>query len=255
MNDIKNTILKEIESGRVQMTPRVYFSLKLLQFTTLSIAILVLTVLIFNFIFFHIRINSHTELLWWGPRGIRAFLYFFPWPLLTLDILLIIALQWFMRQFRFGYKTPTLYLVSGLITISFVCGLILDQTHMNDALHNQRRGLPSPMRAIFESLGKPPGRGSGICKCEIVRMEGSILFVEDVREGSGELKVVPESDDAFHSKNLTIGDIVYIAGDEKDGVIHAFGIIKEGEGRHHFAHPPVQKKICGSAEKCDTLRQ
>jgi hypothetical protein len=231
MNNLKDKILGEIKAGRVAMTPRTYFTLKLTAFVATAIAVIVVSIFIFNFIFFSIRINEHDALLGFGPQGLYAFLRFFPWHLLAIDIGLIILLQWVVRHFRFAYKIPVLYLLAALILAAFALGFALDRgTPFNDRLHEGREHLPRPVRGFYEGARRPPSKGSGVCRCTIIAIEGSTLIVEDTRSATATMTILLPSDDRHATTSgLEIGDVVFIAGQEEGGIIRAFGVRREAE--------------------------
>lgn len=246
MSNLKDNLLKEIHEGKVTMTPRAYFTLRIAMLIGISIAIVAVTVFIFNFIFFSIRINSDETLLFFGPRGWGAFFTFFPWPLLIADVALIALLQRLLRNFRFGYSIPILYFLAGLVLFAGMLGFALDHgTPLNERLHERRGDLPRPMRGFYEGAHKPPPRGEGICRCTILAIEGNMLILEDTRltaqagDATTTVRVIlPADDHRATTTGLKIGDAVFVAGKEKDGVIQAFGVRKEDESRH----PPVPRK-------------
>ena len=226
---LKEQLLEDIRAGDVMMTPRAYFTLKLAAFTATAGGVLLVSIFIFNFIFFSIRVSGNDALLGFGPHGFEAFARFFPWHLLILDVILIVLLQWLVRHFRFGYRIPILYLVGALILAAFTFGFALDRgTPLNDRLHEGRDRLPPPLGRFYEGAHKGPMKGSGICRCTILAIEGNVLTVEDTREATSTLKVILPSDDRHAtSTGLKVGDVVLIAGEEDDGVIRAFGVKKE----------------------------
>ncbi len=238
MNEsLKDKLMKEIKSGEVAMTPRVYFTLQWAALVGTIAAILVVTVFIVNFIFFSIRLNTSEQLLGFGPQGFGAFLHFFPWPLALLDVALVFLLQWLLRGFKFGYRIPLLYLIGGLIVGAGLIGFALDRaTPFNDRLHEGRGRLPGPMRGFYDGA-KRPHKGSGICRCTILAIQGNTLIVEDTRpleEGGATTTltvVIPPDTRRATTTDLSVGDIVFIAGEEEGGVIEAFGIKSEGERR------------------------
>lgn len=238
MTDLKDKLMKDIKAGDITMTPRLRFTLQWAGLVATSVAVLFVTVFIVNFIFFSIRLNSSETLLGFGPRGFSAFLHFFPWPLAFLDVGLVFLLQWFLRHFKFGYRIPLLYLVGGLIVGAGLVGFALDRaTPFNDRMHEGRGRLPPPMRMFYDGARKPGTRGDGICRCTILSIEGNRLIVEDTRpldddDATTTLTIVlPPDSRRATTTGLTVGDIVFIAGEEENGVIQAFGVKKEGEFR------------------------
>ena len=132
------------------MRPRAYFVLQVAALVFLGLVVLLVSVFIFNFILFSIRINRTDLLLGHGPRGWGAFIRFFPWTLLIIDVALIALLEWLLRQFRFGNKVPVLYLLAGLLLATAVVGLVVDRgTPLNDDLFQMRHGLLPPFGDVY----------------------------------------------------------------------------------------------------------
>ena len=148
--ELKDRILSQIRDGKVAMRPRAYFAAQVAALVVVALAALVVSVFIFNFIVFSIRINHVDSLLGFGPGGWLAFVTFFPWTLLVLDVLLVLVLEWLVRKFSWGYKVPALYLLAGLLALTFVTGALVDRaTPLNDQLWRGRHGLPPPLRVIY----------------------------------------------------------------------------------------------------------
>ena len=141
------------------MHPKYYFWLRVAAVALVSFAALVVSVVICNFILFSIRINSQDVFLSFGPRGWGAFLYFFPWKLFIVDILLVGLLLWLLRQFTFGYKSPLLYMFLGLFVFTVGAGLLLDRaTGLNEHFlrEAEERRLPPPMRDFYVKVRHTP---------------------------------------------------------------------------------------------------
>jgi hypothetical protein len=237
MNDLKDTLLHDIRSGKIAMTPRAYFTLKVAALVGIAAAIVVITVFICTFLFFTLRINGDETLLGFGSHGIRAFVRFFPWHLLLIDIALITLLQRLVRHFRAGYTVPVLYLVGGLFVGAIVLGFALDRgTPFNDRLHEGRNHLPPPIGRFYEGAERAYAHGGRICRCSILAIQDNTLTVQDTRTATSSLTIKLPNDSPYATTTgLLIGDIVFIAGEEEDGAIEAFGIRKESEGA--FPHP------------------
>lgn len=236
MTSLKERLLHDIKDGKVAMRPRIYFTLRLAALIATLIAILVISVFIVNFISFSIRISMSDALLGFGAPGVGAFFAHFPWHLAVLDALLILLLQYLLRHFSFGYRIPVLYLVGVLIAGASLFGVTLDRaTPFNERMHERRMYLPPGPRGMYEGV-RPPPKGSGICRCKILAVEGNILTVEDIRPDadsatSSLIVVLPSDSRRATTTGLTVGDIVFIAGKEEGGVIEAFGVRKVGDRR------------------------
>ena len=237
---IRDAILRKIRGGELSQHSRLYFMLHVAAVVLVALVVLTLSVLIFNFILFSIRINNHDSLLGFGPRGLETFLLIFPWPLLLIDVALVFVLESLLRRFRFAYKIPVLYLLAGLILAAAACALFIDSgTNVNDRLLNRadRHELPF-FGDVFEQARRPMP-GSGVCVCTITAIAGDTLQVADTRSGSTtDLTVLlPPNDPRATTTSLKVGDTVMIAGDVEQGVIHAFGVRKVLSGN---LPPPIQ---------------
>ncbi|MCE9643935.1 hypothetical protein K8Q93_01670 [Candidatus Parcubacteria bacterium] len=230
-SNLKDQLLKDIRSGEVAMRPRYFFLLKIVALASVATAVLILSVFIFNFILFGLRINHHQELLGFGSRGLFTFLRVFPWFLLLLDVALVVLLEYLLRRFKFGYKVPVLYLLAGLFVGTLLAGFAVDRgTYFNDRMLEGSRHLPPGLGHFYEGARRPPPPGGGLCRCTILAIDGSQLTVEDTRSGTTTLVVLlPSNNPRATTTALKVGDTVLIAGTEENGVIRAFGVRKISE--------------------------
>ncbi len=228
--NMKDTILGKISSGTVKMHPRYYFMLRIAALVLVSIAILLITVFICNFLLFSIRINSTDSYLFFGPRGWGAFFSFFPWDLFAIDVVLVGVLLLLMRQFKFGYKSPILYVVLLLIAFTIAAGAFIDgTTDLNDRFLRaaDNHHLPGPANMFYVSAHRLPPAGDGACRCMIVSINGKTLIVSDLRATSTQFMVtLPPDDPRATTSGLEAGDAVFIAGEREGSDINAFGVRK-----------------------------
>jgi hypothetical protein len=226
--NMRDRILEKIEAQEVLMRPKFYFTLKIAALVLVMLAVLVISIFIFNFILFSVRVNSHDALLGFGPRGIEAFIIFFPWVWFLLDVVLIAVLEWLIREFRFGYKIPVLYLLAAIFFSTAIVGLAIDRgTDVNDRLLRRADRHELPLGRLYEGARRPMP-GSGVCLCAISAIKGDTLTVYDPRVGSSTLLtvVLPPNDPRATTTLLKVGDLVFIAGDVTGDDIHAFGLKK-----------------------------
>ncbi len=223
---IKDRILKDITSGDVVMTPRSHFTLKLAALAAVALVGFVVSIYAFSILYFSIRVGHIASLLSFGPSGLTIFLRFFPWKVLLLDVGLVLLLLWLVRHFKIGYRTPVLYGLAGLLFAAALLGFVLDKTTINERLERSGR-LPTVAAQFFERVHRPLPPGSGICRCTILSVDGNTLTVAEGRGTTRTLQVMVRSDARYATTTgLAVGDIVFIAGVERDGVIQAFGIRK-----------------------------
>ncbi len=224
--NIKDRILEEIRCGDVSMRPKLFFTLKVAVLGVLTFGMLLASILIINFIIFGVRTDSHHMLLGFGSRGLQSFLYFFPWTLLVVDLVLVVILVKLLCRFRFVYKRPVIYSLVGLLSVIVVLGFTLDrETQFNYQLAARTHSWPEPINTFRRIVRQPPLLGNGICLCTIVAINGNILEVADARSGTTTLTIVlPLNNPYATTSNLQLGDLVYIAGEEDEDGIEAFGV-------------------------------
>jgi hypothetical protein len=158
---IKDSVLEKIQTEHTPMHSQGYFALRIVALIVVAIAVLIFSVALCNFILFSLRINGPFSLLALGLPGLLLFIQIFPWTLLVLDILLIILLEWLLRKFPFGYRSPILYMLAGIVLVILAFGFLIDRgTHVNDDLLRRadQHGLPPPVRVFIESERQPDPR-------------------------------------------------------------------------------------------------
>lgn len=226
--DTKESVLAAIRGQKIAMRSKLSFTFETFLAVFAAIVMLVVTVALVNFILFSLRVNGHESLLSFGGRGILTFLFVFPWPLLVLDILLAFFLEHLLRRFRFGYRSPVLYLLLGIVAIAICMGLLLDRgTPFNDALLNRadHGELPAPFGELYEHIRAPAPHAQGVFRGIVTSVGTStfVMYYDDQDDASSsEHTVIPPP--GFDVSLLSPGDHVYVAGDEGDEVVHAFGI-------------------------------
>jgi hypothetical protein len=228
---LKDEVLAKIHSRDISMLPRIYFTAKLAGLFILSVAIFLLSILIANYISFSIRINGHDALLSYGPHGFFAFLRFFPWPILILDIFFIAVLQHMVRKFSFGYRKPVLYIYGLLFLICIGTGLVIDRdTRINDSFfEGGHREHPSAIGIFYRAFHAPHPPGSGVCEnCTITSIQRNVLTAKTQMEESNSSTtsvrtiIVPQNDPLLPS--LKVGDVIFAFGHEASGTLYAFGL-------------------------------
>lgn len=236
-NSIKEAILHKINAKELSMRPKVYFTLKLAAAAVLTLAVMLISVFILNFILFSIRINGHNALLGFGPRGWGAFLHFFPWGLLVTDIVFILVLERLVRNFRFGYRVPTLYLLAGLVASTALLGFAIDRgTDVNDRLlrHSDAQHGHPPFIDIYGNARRPIPPSSGLCLCTVQSIDDDTIIVKDTRSTTTLTLTFNDEAPYATSTGLHVGDTVFVAGEVRDGAVNAFGLKKVPAGYPEF---------------------
>ncbi len=215
----KNTLLHDIESGVVAIEPRWKAILPKILVGALIALAFISTVLIFAYILFAVRVAGHSILLGFGPRGWSFFLAFFPWHILALDVLLVVSIAVLAKRFAFGWKTPRLYLLLGLLVAAFISGALVDKP-FNDAMSRHKEYLPKPVGGLY----KAPSENKGLVRGTVLLIGDNHFVLLDERTEE-EVWVKIHSERAKRTlENLVVGAGVVVAGDEVEGGIEAFGV-------------------------------
>jgi hypothetical protein len=227
-NNFKDRVLHSIEEQNVQTYSKAHFRLRVVLLVALAVLTLMVSVFFFSLVFFDLRFSGRGALLGFGPQGFFLFLRTFPWLLLTFDVILIAVLEWLLRKFRFGYRTPVLYLLIVLLAIAISVGFVIDRnTAFNDALIKQADAhhLPSPFRELYENeRGLPPG---GICKCLVTAVTSSTVTAVDVNRGVTTTLTIVLPPNYVATNILKVGDVIFVAGNRMaSNTIQVFGVTR-----------------------------
>lgn len=152
--NFKERVLKRIDASNVQAYSKAHFTLHMILLVVVAVLISLVSICLFSYICFNVRMGGHGSLLSLGLAGILPFLQFFPWAQLVIDIALVGILQWLLRKFRFGYHIPVLYLLLALFIVTGVAGYVVyRETGFNEMLFheaNQNR-LPPPLENLYKN--------------------------------------------------------------------------------------------------------
>ena len=203
----------------------------------LAVVILGISVFLFNFILFTVAASGRSLLLQFGSRGVLFFLLYFPWWLLALDIALMLVLERLLRQFKFAYRFPSLYVIVAVVVFILVAGYSLEHA---DSSHHLVPGTDSQGRVqrggFLNGVRQAPRVEQGVCRCTVVSVSGNELsVVDDDATASGPFTVViPEGNPHVDIEGLMPGEQIFVAGDIRNGVLYVFGLHRASPGEPAF---------------------
>lgn len=224
-------LLEKIRKGDVKMRSRAYFILKIALVVAVAACVLVMSSLIFSYIVFSIGISGKHFLLGFGWHGVEAFFVLFPWGFFVLDVLLLLLLEWLLKEFRFAYHRPILYLFLAGAFLSVAAGMVINYLHVNDVLlqRTEQHELPF-LGSIYENVRRPSER-KDIFQGVITSIDGNIFTIQandyDHDADDGMRKVVISPDSQIGTP-LKVGYSVFVAGELENEVIHAYGVQQTG---------------------------
>ncbi len=226
-NNAAKKVLDKIRANQVTMRPRFFFTLKTALLVIVALITLFVTVSIGSFILFTIRTSYETSLLGFGPSGLRIFLSLFPWPLFILDIACIFLLESMLRRFRFGYRSPLLYLLFGILVVILSTTSLIDGDRVTDVLLRGAHDLHLPIVGDFYDRGRrPPPLGSGACPCTVLAINGNTLTMQENLPDEASKQVTVILPPGQSTSTMRVGEQYFIVGTSENGILHAFGVRK-----------------------------
>lgn len=223
-HDIQQKVLARVHRGEVQVRPRIYFVLRIAALITLALLALVLSAFVLSFIAFSIHESGEDLLLGFGGRGIFTFITLFPWVELLLDILVVLALEWVLQGFRFGYRVSlatlfgTVLAGSAVLAVAFyfapVHSLLLDRADQGE--------LPF-LGDIYEQVHDSHA-DQGVFRGTVTSIQGNTIIIShddhdhDVDDGTRTVALPP------NHPPLSVGDKVYVFGSPNGQEVRADGV-------------------------------
>ncbi len=221
---VQERIMEKIQDQELTMHSRIFFVVRIVAIILLALIVLIISIFLVSLLFFTLRVNGHEPLLELGSRGVWLFIRLFPWWLLLIDIVLIAVLERVVRTFKFGYRSPVLYLFVALIVLACGIGIALDRgTRVNDMLlHRADQGyLPQPLNSLYQGARRMPPH-DGAYRGTVLRLLERSFALSDPDRSEDELLVLLP--DTHSTPPLSVGEAVFVIGDEKDGVIRAIDV-------------------------------
>jgi hypothetical protein len=230
--NIKNEVLKKIETGQIYMKPKSFYYFKIILLILSAFFGLIISALLLSYIFYSIRIGGYLYLLGFGTRGVYEFIMVFPWLLLVLDVVILIFVDWLIKSFKFGYNSPVIYLFLGTFMLMTIFGSLINFTSFNRAMmYRAEVKKDLPVGGSYYGSIRRSKSSEGIFRGVIqsVGPDNSIVLMHSDFDGDNTysplMVFLPE---ALKGKLLLeIGDEVFIAGEiSTTSQVKAYGISK-----------------------------
>jgi len=227
-NKVTKDVLEKIRTGEVEMRPKIYFLLKIIMLQLIVILTLTLSSLLLSLIIFHIYVSGKLFLLGFGLQGLFIFFMTFPWALLLADALLLLLLERLLKRFRFGYRSPLVYIVCGTLIINVGIGIAIyiSPLHTNLLHRAQQKNLPI-IGDYYRDMHRSPHE-QGLYRGTIITLnQNDFVMRGDVESGNEEgLVRVTVTTQMNITSFLEVGDSIFVAGVIDGSEIRAYGIKK-----------------------------
>lgn len=227
-DDIKNKVLEKIREGRVRMRPKFFFALKIIVLALVAAFILILTSFVLSFIFFSIAATGKMFLVGFGIRGLFIFFLTLPWLPLVIDILLIIVLERLLKRFKFGYRSPIVYLSVGIIAIAIFIAFIINMTQVHPLLvHRAQQNRLPLIGGMYKDARRPPMERCiyrGYIQGIATETPAIIIHPDDIDSSTTVRILLPSY--ANPERRFEVNDYVFVACQYFKSEIRAFGVKK-----------------------------
>ncbi len=235
-HSIKDKVLNKIKSGEIKIKPKLYFILKTVLVILGSIVVGIFILFLISFISFTLRASGLWFLPNFGFHGFGIFLGSLPWILIVAALLLIAALEIFMKRFSLVYRKPVLYSLLAIVLIVFVGGFIIDQTTFHSKLFLKAREGKLPLAGpMYRGFGMPEFHNVHRGVVSEITENGFILETPQTQKltiiiGS-QTKTAPDFE-------VQERDEVVVFGEKTDSTINALNIRKIDDNLELFPAPP-----------------
>ncbi len=229
-NDLRENVLNKIREGKVHMRPKFYFLLKVIFLVIIAAIIFVTSTLFLSFMLFSIRVSGEFFLLGFGWRGLQSFILLFPWKTFLVFLMLLVVLEKVVKRFKFGYRSPLVYLVVSIIALILAAGIIIGMTSLHTALFRRAKQDHLPVVGDYYRHARQIPREHGVFRGTVTSIDGNTFVIQsddtDDAQGDDAPKKIMLPPDVQIGDVLSVGDKVFVAGDLQNGVVRAFGIRK-----------------------------
>ncbi|MDD5318321.1 MAG: hypothetical protein PHF79_00660 [Candidatus Pacebacteria bacterium] len=215
-NEIDNKIDEMIKKGNLKMRPKWYFILQGFLAVLGALFLFLLLIYVISFIIFVVFHTGVAFVTGFGPLGIRAFLFSFPWILVLVVVAFMAILEKLLKRYAFSYRQPIIYSAMGMMVIVVLGGVFLAQTSIHDVfLRHARKGDLSlqPIAGVFyKNYGAPHFTDIHLGVITLIDAQGFVMLDHD---GDETARVFVTPDTRFDpSAGFSVGDTVVVLGEE-----------------------------------------
>lgn len=232
--NLDKTIMEKIRAGEVVMRSRPYLIFKNVLWVMGLCILAAVGVLIFSFVLFALRSSGLWVLPYFGWRGWREFLIYFPWVLAAAVLVFVLAVEWFVKKYTFAYRRPLLYSSLFVAVLLIVGGYLVFATplHQQLSIYVSKNHLPV-MENVYGSL--PPVVPDDVYVGRVLSVRpGQLDFFTN--QGKGYTVIISPNTRLPFGGQVLPQDHILVIGDADDATITAYGI-KKIDPIPHFPFP------------------
>lgn len=221
--NLKEHILRDIETGKITQKPKMYFVWKSLLYVS-AIVISVLSFLyLASMVLYVLRRSNLFSIPHLGLERVGVILYSTPWLLVLSALAFLVILYILIRHFEYSVRTPFVYTLMAFVIFS-LCGPYL---LVRMALHERIEGLSMKHEIqlfipFYQRYGKDRSLHFTVGRITEVTENGFLMMTQD----GSVVSVSVHSDTNFPRRQdkLQIADVVLVRGALDDNSIQAKGV-------------------------------
>ncbi len=229
-NNLQQNILEKIKAGEISMRSKKYFMAHLILLIVLAVLVLLTSSFLISFILFSIHVSGRFFLLGFGWRGFIVFFMTFPWLMLFVDAIFIGLLELLLKRFKFGYRAPLVYTLGGVVVVTLLAGIVINQTPLHNKIYRLDQRGPLPVIGSFYTRIQRPPHESGVFRGTVISMASNTFMIanpdQDGDATTTQILLIILDPRVDASTIVATSDTVFVAGDINGNTIRAFGIRK-----------------------------
>lgn len=231
--NIQKNVLEKIHAGAISQHSHTYFTLRAVLLGIAALLVLASSFFVLSFVFFSVQTSGAQYLLGWNGQGLSTFITLFPWGELLVALLLLIALEILLRNFKFGYQAPLLRIFLWVIIVGAIGSTLLGFTPLHSSLLSAADNNQLPILGpVYEQL-HVSHQMRGVYRGNVTEIKESSFVIShndtDRDSDEGTRNIIPPT--GFDIGRLKVGDKVYVGGRERSDIIYAYGIHYESHER------------------------
>ena len=173
--------MKEIKTGRVKLRSRYIFLAEKMGLGSALALSVVLAVLFFNLVLFYLRSSDNLYYLSFGSRGLMAFLDSFPYGMVIVFVVFLVAAALLTKRFDGAYKKSFGKLVILLIVSVTLVGTMLTYTRLAERIEERAFRTNYPDRIMRPFLERGLDERNGGLSGRVKEINGNVIIVQTPR--------------------------------------------------------------------------
>ncbi len=152
-HSLKESILEKVTTGKVHMRSKWYFVMRSVLLALGLFVVFGILLYLLSFIMFMLQQSG----VWFAPQfgfmGVRILFGALPWIIILIVLIGLGVLEYLVRKYSIGYRTPLVYSGLGIIAIVVVTSLLVKQAPLHEQVYERvHEGNFSVMKPLYKGI-------------------------------------------------------------------------------------------------------